>query len=142
MAVKKGDTVYIHYIGTLESGDEFDNSYKRKKPIEFVVGAGKVIKGFDDAVVGMKKGEKKKISIPPKEAYGEHDPALIQKVPRDKLPQKLEPKVGMVLTLKDPQNRMLFAKIVDVNAKDVSIDINHPLAGQTLNFELELVKIE
>lgn len=140
MKVEKGNKVKVDYEGKLENGTVFDSS-KGKDPLEFEVGSGMVIKGFDEAVIGMEKGEEKEVTIPPKEAYGEPNPDLVKKFPRDKLPQDQEPKVGMMLTLGTPTGQQLPAKITAVDDKEVTLDINHPLAGKTLIFTIKVVDI-
>lgn len=141
MSAKKGDKVTVEYTGTLENGEVFDSSEKHGKPLEFELGSGQVIKGFDDALMGMKEGEEKKISLKPEEAYGEPKAELVKQVPRDQLPKEQEPKEGMVLLLSLPDGKQVPAKIAKVGENEVSIDLNHPLAGKTLNFTLKLVKI-
>jgi FKBP-type peptidyl-prolyl cis-trans isomerase 2 len=138
MTTKKGDKVKVEYKGTLDDGTVFDTSEGRA-PLEFEVGAGQVIPGFDKAVIGMKKGEKKKVSIKPSEAYGEVDPSLIKKIPKQALPKKIEPKKGMVLALRSPNGRQMPAKIVKVGKDEVTLDLNHSLAGKTLNFEIKVI---
>jgi len=140
MTVKKGDKIKIDYTGTFDNGEVFDSS-EGKQPLEFEVGSGMVIKGFDDGVVGMKEGEEKKIKLESKDAYGDVNPQLVKKVPRDKLPEGQEPKEGMMLGVGMPNGQQVPAKITKVGAKEITIDLNHPLAGKTLNFNLKLVKI-
>ena len=140
MTVKKGDKVTIDYTGTLDDGSVFDSS-KNKQPIEFEVGSGRVIKGFEDSVIGMKKGEEKKISLKPAEAYGDHNPAMVIKIPRDKLPPGPEPKSGMMLAIGTPDGNKFPAKIIEVTDAEVTLDVNHPLAGKNLNFAIKLVDV-
>ncbi len=139
--VKKGDMVKVDYTGTFDDGTMFDASEKHGQPLEFEVGSGQVIKGFDDAVMGMKAGQEKDIAIPPAEAYGEVKAELRKKVPRQQLPQDQEPKVGMVLAVGLPNGMQFPARIVEVTKDDVTIDLNHPLAGKTLHFKLKLVEV-
>lgn len=141
MAVKKGDKVKVEYEGKLEDGTVFDSSKKHGKPLEFEVGAGHIIKGFEDAVIGMKKGQEKEITIKPSDAYGDPNPKLVQEVPRDKLPQKQEVKAGMMLVMSLPDGNQIPARIVKVTKDTVTIDLNHPLAGKTLKFKIKLVEI-
>jgi len=140
MPVKKGDKVKVEYTGKLENGQVFDTS-EGKQPLEFEVGAGKIIKGFDKAIVGMKKGEEKEITLKPEQAYGDPDPKKVQKIPRDKLPEGKEPKPGMMLAMKTPDGRQVPVKIKEVSDKDITIDLNHPLAGKTLNFKIKVIDI-
>lgn len=143
MAVKKGDKVKVEYSGTLDDGTVFDTSKHgdHNHPIEFEVGSGKVIPGFENAVIGMKKGDEKDIKLKPEEAYGQHNPQLIKKIPKEQLPKEPEPKAGMVLAMKLPNGAQLPAKITEVTDKKVTIDINHPLAGKNLNFKIKVVDI-
>jgi peptidylprolyl isomerase len=140
-AAKEGDVACVHYTGKLESGEVFDSS-KGRDPLEFVVGSGQLIKGFDSTVIGMKKGEKKAVLLDPDQAYGERDDKRVQKVPRNMLPKEPEPKEGMMLTISTPEGQMFPAKIEKVEGDMVTIDFNHPLAGKKLNFEIELVDIK
>jgi peptidylprolyl isomerase len=141
MPVKNGDKVKVEYKGILEEdGTVFDTSEGRE-PLEFEVGLGQVIKGFDSAVIGMEIGEEKKVVLPPSEAYDEFDPTLLKKIPRDKLPEGQEPKVGMLLELRTPDGLSVPTRISEVTAEDVTIDLNHPLAGKTLIFQIKLIDI-
>jgi len=141
MAIKKGDKVKIHYEGTLEDGTMFDSSEKHGSPIEFEVGSGQVIKGFDDAVIGMEKDQEKDIKLQPSEAYGEQNPELVKKIPAENLPKEQEVKPGMVLMMGLPNGAQIPAKVMDVNEKEATLDLNHPLAGKVLNFKLKVVDI-
>jgi len=140
MPVKKGDKVKVDYTGTLEDGTVFDTS-EGKHPLEFEVGSGQLIKGFDNAVEGMEKGQEKEITLKPAESYGDVNPALVKKVPRSQLPEGQEPKPGMPLFLKTPDGKQFPAKINEVTDQEVTIDLNHPLAGKTLTFKIKLVEI-
>ena len=137
---KKGDTVKVHYTGTLDDGTEFDSSRDRD-PLEFKLGEGSVIAGFDNGVSGMEVGEKKTINIPAAEAYGESNPEMIGKLERTMLPEGMEPKVGDALELSLQDGNSIPAIVVDSAEDHIVVDANHPLAGQALNFELELVAI-
>jgi peptidylprolyl isomerase len=139
--VKSGDCVCVNYTGRLESGEVFDSSEGRS-PLEFTVGSGQLIKGFDSGVVGMRVGDKKTIKLPPAEAYGERDDRRIQKFPRAKLPKEPEPQPGMMLTITTPTGMVLPAKIASVEGDSVMIDFNHPLAGKTLIFDISVVCIK
>ena len=141
-AAKTGDTVLVDYTGRLEDGTVFDSS-AGKSPIEFVVGGGLVIPGFDVAVKGMKVGEEKNVAIQPEAAYGVRDEAQVFKVPRDKLPQDREPEVGAQLRLTSKAGEQnLMAVITEVAEKEVTADANHPLAGKTLFFAITLKDIK
>lgn len=136
MAIKKGDKVKIDYKGTLDDGSVFDTS-EGKQPVEFEVGTGQVIKGFETAVEGMAKGDSKQIKLKPEEAYGQPDPKLVQKVPKDKLPEEAKP--GMMLMVTLPQGQQIPAKIKEMDDKEAVIDLNHPLSGKNLNFDIKVV---
>jgi FKBP-type peptidyl-prolyl cis-trans isomerase 2 len=142
MAVKSGDKVKVEYEGRLEDGTVFDASSKHGKPLEFAAGTGQVIKGFDAAVIGMEIGEEKEVTLPPDQAYGQPNDKLVQKIPREKLPQDQQPEVGMVLGMKLPNGAQVPASITEVNDKEVTIDLNPPLAGKTLIFKIKLVSVE
>lgn len=138
--VKKGDTVKVHYHGKLEDGTTFDSSEGRE-PLEFEVGSGMVIAGFDDGVTGMQVGEKKTIHIPADEAYGPVQEEMIMEFPRDRFPADMTPEVGMQLNMSNGQGQNFPVVIVDVKDTVVILDANHPLAGKDLVFDLELVAI-
>ncbi len=141
MPVKQGDRIKVDYVGTLEDGFEFDNSEKHGAPLEFTVGEGEVIKGFDEAIIGMEIGEEKTINLKPSEAYGEADPHLVIKVPKDKLPTDMKLEKGMMLGVSLPTGQQMPATIVDIAETEVTIDFNPPLAGKTLNFKLKIIEI-
>ena len=138
--VKNGDKVKVHYHGKLTSGETFDSSAGRE-PLEFEAGSGMVIKGFDDGVTGMTVGEKKTINIPFDEAYGPRNPDIVIEMPKDKFPKDLDIEVGMSLGMSDPQGQQFEVTIVEIKDDTVLLDANHPLAGQDLVFDLELVEI-
>lgn len=140
MVVKKGDKVKVHYTGTLDDEVVFDSSEGRE-PLEFEVGSGKIIKGFDEAVIGMKVNEEKTFHIKPEDAYGMHNPQLIRKIPIAVLPKDREPQVGMILSLVRADGIKMEAKIVEVTDSEVSADLNHPLAGKKLTFKIKLISI-
>ena len=142
MTIKKGDKIKVDYEGKLEDGTVFDSSEKAGKPLEFEVGSGQLIKGFDDAVIGMEKGEEKEFKLKSSEAYGEPNPQAIQKIPRDQLPKEQEPKEGMMLVLKAPTGQQIPAIITEVTDKEVTLDLNHPLAGKKLIFDVKIVNIK
>ena len=138
--VKKGDKIKVHYHGKLTSGETFDSSAGRE-PLEFEVGSGMVIKGFDDGVTGMTVGEKKTVNIPFNEAYGAKNPEMIIEMPKDRFPKDMEIEVGMPLGMSDQEGQQFEVTIVEIKDDVVMLDANHRLAGQDLVFDLELVEI-
>jgi peptidylprolyl isomerase len=138
---KKGDKVRVHYHGRLTDGTTFDSSEGRQ-PLEFEVGSGMVIKGFDEGVTGMTVGDKKTISIPPHEAYGPRQEEMVIEFPRSNFPPDIEPEVGMALQMHGEDGQELPVVITDVTPDTVTLDANHPLAGQELVFDIELVDLK
>lgn len=139
--VKKGDTVKVHYHGKLTDGSTFDSSEGRE-PLEFEIGGGMVIPGFDMGVTGMSVGEQKTIHIPAEEAYGPKQEDMIMEFPKDRFPADMNPEVGAQLNMSNGQGQNFPVVIVEVRDAVVVLDANHPLAGQDLIFDLELVAIE
>jgi len=139
--VKKGDKVKVHYHGRLTNGETFDKSEGRE-PLEFEVGTGMVIKGFDDGVTGMAVGEKKTINIPFNEAYGPKNPDMLIEMPKDRFPKDMEIEIGMPLGMSDGQGQQFQVTVSEIKEDVVTLDANHPLAGQDLIFDLELVAID
>jgi len=139
--VKANNTVKVHYTGKLADGQIFDTS-EGKEPIEFVLGKGQLIPGFEQGLIDMKLNEKKTITIAKEDAYGEVNTSLIQEVDKANLPQDMEPKVGMGLVSKTPDGQEMNLMIVEVKEESVVIDGNHPLAGRDLVFDLEVVDIK
>ena len=140
MPVKKGDKIKVDYTGSLDNGTVFDTS-EGKQPLEFEVGAGKIIKGFDNAVIGMEKDQEKEIKLKPEEAYGNPNPELVKKIPKTVLPKEQEPKAGMMILMKTKEGQQIPARITEVADADITIDLNHPLAGKNLNFKIKVVDI-
>ena len=138
--VEKGNTVRVHYTGKFENGEIFDTSVNRT-PLEFIVGNGQVIKGFDEAVIGMKIGEKKTVNIPFEEAYGPHMDELVFTFEKQSLPESLNPEIGQKLQLVTGDGKRVNVTIIAVSETDITLDANHPLAGKNLVFEIELVEI-
>ncbi len=138
---KKGDTAYVHYTGRLESGEVFDSS-EGGDPLEFELGSGQVISGFDDGVSGMSVGEEKTIEIEASDAYGQHVEQLVQAIPREGIRLDREPEVGMRLGLQLPDGNEIPVTITEVTPEYIKIDANHPLAGQKLIFDLKLINLK
>ena len=141
MTISKGTMVRIDYTGTFDDGTIFDSSKTHGAPLEFEVGAGQVIPGFDNAVASMNVGEEKDIVIPPEQGYGNPNPELVKEFPRSQFPPTPEPAVGMGLMIKIPDGQQLPARIVKVVAGTITLDLNHPLAGKNLHFKLKLLEI-
>lgn len=138
--VKSGDKVKVHYHGKLTTGETFDSSAGRE-PLEFEVGSGSVIKGFDEGVTGMSVGEKKTINIPFAEAYGPVNPEMIIDMPKERFPADMELEVGMPLMMSDGQGHQFQVTVTEIREASVVLDANHPLAGKDLIFDLELMEI-
>ena len=138
--VQSGDTVKVHYHGRLTDGTTFDTSAGRD-PLEFKVGSGMVIPGFDNGVMGMQVGDKKTIQIPVAEAYGPKDPERVVAFPASEFPENMELEVGMQLQMSDSQGNVFPVVVAEIGDENVMLDANHPLAGQDLVFDIELVEI-
>jgi len=138
--VKKGDTVKVHYHGKLTNGETFDTSSGRD-PLEFEVGGGMVIKGFDDGVMGMEVGEKKTINIPVDEAYGPRSEEMIIEFPKERFPAELQIEEGTQLMMSNETGQNFPVIVAEIKENSVMLDANHPLAGEELVFDLELVEI-
>jgi FKBP-type peptidyl-prolyl cis-trans isomerase 2 len=141
MAVEAGNKVKVDYVGTLEDGEVFDSSENHGQPMEFIVGHGQLIEGFDKAVVGMEVGDEKEITLPPEEAYGEILEELVRDFPKEGIPdsEKLAPGVTLIIGL--PNGFQIAGRVIEVADESVKIDMNHPLAGQTLNFKIKVLEI-
>jgi peptidylprolyl isomerase len=138
---KQGDTVQVHYTGKLEDGTVFDSSANRE-PLQFTIGAGQIITGFEHAVVGMTPGESKSATIVADQAYGQHREDMVLQVERDQFPSHISPEVGQRLQISQPNGQPIVVTITDVSQVNVTLDANHPLAGQDLTFDIELVAID
>jgi peptidylprolyl isomerase len=138
--VKEGDTVRIHYTGTLTDGATFDSSEGRD-PLEFTVGSGQIIPGLDQALPGMAVGEKKTVEVPADQAYGHPDPNARQAVPRADIPADIPLDLGTQLQVQTPQGQVMPVTVIEVTEDQVTLDANHPLAGKDLTFAIELVEI-
>ncbi len=139
MPVEKNNKVIIEYEGRFDDskGEIFDSS-EGKPPLTFIAGVGMVVPGFDNAVLGMEKEQEKEITLKPEQAYGERREELQQKIPRSVLPQDQQPEPGMMIIMANPQGQQMPAKITEVNENEITIDINHPLAGKTLYFKIKV----
>jgi peptidylprolyl isomerase len=138
--VKSGDKVRVHYHGKLRSGETFDSSQGRE-PLEFTVGSGQVIKGFDNGVMGMQVGDKKTVEIPVDDAYGQKSEEMIVEFPRNQFPPDLDPQIGMQLMMNNGSGQSFPVSVTEVKEESVILDANHPLAGEELIFDIELVEI-
>lgn len=137
---KAGDTVSIHYTGTLEDGSEFD-SYAGREPLQFTIGSGRIIPGFEEAVIGMAPGDSKTVTIPSEEAYGPYREEMVQEVTRSSLPPELTPQIGMQLRAATASGQPVTLTVVDMSESAITVDANHPLAGKDLTFDIKLLEI-
>lgn len=136
----KGNSVKVHYTGKLTDGTVFDSSENRE-PLQFTLGDGNMIKGFDAAVYGMAIGEDKSITIPSVEAYGEKRDDMLVDIPLTEVPEHIKPEVGMELSLQGQNGQPMPVKVVNLDSEKITLDANHPLAGQDLIFDIKLVEI-
>ncbi len=137
---QQGDTVKIHYTGKLEDGSIFDSSEGRD-PLEFTIGSGQVIPGFEEAVLGMAGGDKKEVTIPADKAYGQRNEEMIIQAPRDQVPADINPEVGQQLQMAGPEGETVIVQVTEVTDSHITLDANPPLAGKDLTFAIELVSI-
>ncbi len=135
-----GDTVKVHYTGKLNDGTVFDTTLNRD-PMEFTIGQGTLIKGFEEAIVGMSPGTSKQATVAPDEGFGQHHQELVQDVEREQLPENINPEVGQQLQVTTSNNQTLVVTVTDVSDSQITLDGNHPLAGQELMFDIQLVEI-
>lgn len=138
---KVGDTVKVNYTGKLEDGTVFDSSVDRD-PLQFSVGQGQVIAGFDEAIIGMSPGEEKTVNIPSDQAYGSYREELVMVVGQEQMPPELSVEVGQQLQMRHPSGQAIPVLVTDISDTKVTLDANHPLAGEDLTFEIELVDIQ
>jgi len=141
MPVENNCKVQVEYEGTLENKEVFDATAKHGKPLEFITGVKMMIPGFENAVIGMEKGDEKEISLEPKDAYGEYNEELKKELPRNVLPQDQEPKEGMIIGMQTPQGQIPL-KIIKVTPENITVDMNHPMAGKKLNFKIKILSYE
>ncbi|NCN86535.1 peptidylprolyl isomerase [archaeon] len=140
MAIKNGDIVKVEYEGRFSNGEVFDSSERHEKPLEFQLGLGMLVPGFEKAVIGMEAGEEKEVTLNPSEAYGEINPEYVQEVPKDKFPP--EAKEGMMIGLPMPDGYQIPATITKIGDETVTLDLNHPMAGKTLIFKIKVISFE
>lgn len=138
---KSGDTVKVHYTGKLKDGSVFDSSVQ-KEPLEFKIGEGNMISGFENAVIGMQEGESKTADIPVDDAYGEKRDDMMVEVPREDVPEDIKPEVGLQLAIQQQDGNSIPVTVTEVHDEKIVLDANHPLAGQDLVFEIELLEVK
>lgn len=139
---QEGDTVRVHYTGKFEDGTVFGSSLDEDEPLEITVGAGAVIPGVDAALEGMEEGETKTITVPPDEGFGERRDGLVQAIDREQIPEEIEPEVGQQLSVQLQNGETITMTVTDMDENSVTLDANHPLAGHTLTFDLQMVEVE
>ena len=137
---QEGNTVKIHYKGSLDNGNVFDTSEGRD-PLEFTLGSGQVIAGFDEAVSGMAVGEKKSVKIPVDKAYGPRNEELVIAAPKEHMPADINPEIGQKLQMGGPNGELVVVTVVEISETHITLDANPPLAGEDLNFDIELVEV-
>lgn len=138
---QSGDTVKVHYTGTLDDGSIFDSSRVRDEPLEFTIGKRMLLPGFEDAVVGLDLNESRSVSLSAEDAYGPHDPSQIIEMPRNQVPTELDLDIGVRLQGQSPEGERVLFTIIDITDTGLMLDANHPLAGKPLTFDIELVEI-
>jgi len=138
--VKQGDTIKVHYSGKLSDGTVFDSSVEGE-PLEFTVGQGQIIPGFEEAVTGMSEGEKTTALVPADQAYGPHHAEGVIDVPRDRIPAEIAPEVGQQLQMQSKDGQPVPVRVVEVAEETIKVDANHPLAGKDLTFDIEVVSV-
>jgi len=139
-AIKSGDTISVNYTGKFESGEVFDTSEGRS-PLKFTVGKGMLIKGFDDAVIDMNAGDKKTVTIPPAEGYGKRNEDMIVDMPKANMPEDMKVEIGITVQLADQAGNPVPATVHEICEDVIKMDVNHPLAGKTLIFDIEIAEI-
>lgn len=137
---KHGDTVKVHYTGKLESGETFDSSRDRE-PLEFTIGNGEIIEGFEESIIGMTAGDSKQLTIEPDKGYGQYQEELAVEVERSQIPDDIEVASGQQLQIRQPDGQVINVTVTDVSDEAVVLDANHPLAGRDLYFDIELVEV-
>lgn len=138
--IREGDRVQVHYTGKLQSGEVFDSSQGRE-PLDLTIGEGKIIPGFEQALLGMQTGDKKSFDLTPDQAFGERKDELVHVIQKEQIPSDIKLEVGMQLALEGQQKEPIPAQVVDISESTVTLDTNHPLAGKDINFEVDVVEI-
>ena len=138
--IVKDDVVQVHYTGTLADGEVFDSSRERE-PLEITMGQGQLISGFEEALMGMAVNEKKTFTLEPEQAYGQRDESAVRDYPRAQIPPEIDLQIGQILALSNAQGQQIPAKVTEMDEENVTLDLNHPLAGQSLTFDIEVVGI-
>ena len=141
MIVKENSSVTVHYVGTLENGDEFDNSYKKGTPLSFTIGEGKVLKGFESPLVGKEVGDRVEVSLTAKDAYGEFNENAISEIPKDTIPSSVEIIKDGFIKGKTQSGHDVIAKVLEIKENSYILDLNHPLAGKDLKFDIEILEV-
>lgn len=140
--VENGQTVNVHYTGTFDDGTKFDSSHDREETLSFQVGSGQVVKGFENAILGMSVGDTKTVQLTPAEAYGDPVQEAIQEVPMTAFPEGTELTEGITIVGQNGQGQQMMGRVIGLTDTTATLDFNHPLAGKNLNFEIELVSID
>lgn len=139
-SAKAGDHVILHFTGKNED-DEIFATTKGEKPVELTIGKGTVIRGVENGILGMQVGEHRTLIVPPEKAFGERNRQLVTTVKKDDFPESIQPRIGQKLQVRVEENKLTEVRVTDIDADDITLDANHPLAGQTLKFEINLVDI-
>jgi peptidylprolyl isomerase len=137
---KQGDTVKVHYQGTLTDGTVFDSTHEQE-PLEFTIGEGKIIPGFEESIVGMEEGQTKDVSVTPDQAYGDYNENGVVNFPRENLPEDINPELGMTLQMTTPEEQTVYVTVTEIEDETITLDANHPLAGKDLHFQIELLEV-
>ncbi len=138
--IREGDRVQVHYTGKLQSGEVFDSSQGRE-PLDLTIGEGKIIPGFEQALLGMQTGDKKSFDLTPDQAFGERKDELVHVIQKEQIPSDIKLEIGMQLALEGQQKEPIPAQVVDISESTVTLDTNHPLAGKDITFEVDVVEI-
>ncbi|MBF0134266.1 MAG: peptidylprolyl isomerase [Magnetococcales bacterium] len=139
--IKNGDIIAMHYTGTLDDGVVFDSSVERDEPLRFTLGEGALIPGLEKALLGMRVGETKKVTVVPREAYGEWVEEMVRDFPRELFPEDMELELGLQFSLGDEDDGHMSATIIEINGDVITLDANHPLAGENLTFDIKILEV-